>query len=123
MSRLSKIQEMQREADNNPELDGLSLRFDLAQIILTRMDHLGWNQKTLADKVPMKDAQLSRIIHSRQNCVLSVAARILRALGLEARLVGYSPDQKPPPVIREAKRTRKLPVGVRKKKAKKHTKA
>lgn len=81
------------ELENNPESVGLSLRLDLATIILKALRERGWNQSALASAAGVKEGFISRLVHSDANCTFETAGRILFALGLRASLVATYPNR------------------------------
>jgi transcriptional regulator with XRE-family HTH domain len=76
---------------NDPESRGVLLRLNLAEIVLRRLDALGWTQAKLAEETGKKESFISRIIHSDANCEFDTAGRILFALGVEAELTEKTP--------------------------------
>ncbi|WP_321970646.1 helix-turn-helix transcriptional regulator [Paratractidigestivibacter sp.] len=62
--------------------DSLALehRLDISASIYKRMKELGLNQKELARKLGMNEAQVSRIIRGKQNLTIASLAKIENAL-------------------------------------------
>lgn len=62
--------------------DSLALehRLDISASVYKRMKELGLNQKELADRTGMNEAQVSRIIRGKQNLTLATLAKIENAL-------------------------------------------
>lgn len=87
MSTIQDILNDLKEFENSPENAGYDLRLDLADIIVRHLDGQKWTQARLAKAAGMKDAYLTRVIHSAQNCTFDVAGRILHALGVQVRLM------------------------------------
>ena len=76
---------------NDPESRGVLLRLNLAEIVLRRLDALGWTQAELAKRAGKRESFISRIIHSDANCEFDTAGRILFALGVEVELAEKTP--------------------------------
>lgn len=60
----------------------LEHRLDISASVYRRMKELGLNQKELAVKLGMNDAQVSRIITAKQNLTISTLAKIENALDI-----------------------------------------
>jgi len=101
MANIHDLHKVLEHFELQPESAGYDLRLSFAELLLRRLDELGWSQKQLAEASGMKAPQLSRIIHSDQNCTFDVAGRLLFALGLRARI-----SEKPPtPRVKEESTT------------------
>lgn len=84
--RITEILHDLAQFEATPAGIGHELRLDLADAIVNTCKTNGWTHRQLAERAGMKPAQLSRIVHGSTNCTFDVAARILFALGLRARL-------------------------------------
>jgi len=98
MSKRDQITQILKRFDEHHDSVGISLRIDLASIILRAIDDR-MSQKELAAAAKMSQSYVSRVVNTVQNCEFDVAGRLLHALGLRGRLVAYAPDQTPPPVM------------------------
>jgi transcriptional regulator with XRE-family HTH domain len=81
------------EYEQDPESSGVQLRLDLATIILRRLKAKGWTQRQLAQKSGFKEPFISRLLHSSSNCTFDTAGRVLRALGVEAKIEEVAPSE------------------------------
>ena len=70
----------------SPEIYGLELRLNLAQIILRELRRRGWTQRDLAERSGLKESYISRVLHSDANCTFDSVGRILFSLGIRATL-------------------------------------
>ena len=86
MSSVSRLRQLLDEFEATPASRGYDLRLSLADIVLERLDELGWTQRRLAEEAGMRESFLSRVIHADSNWTCDVAGRLLFALGARAEL-------------------------------------
>ncbi|MDO9289066.1 MAG: helix-turn-helix transcriptional regulator [Thermodesulfovibrionales bacterium] len=67
-----------RESSIGMEYD---LRFDLVDFIRMKLKENGMTQKVFAQKIKMKESQLTRILKAESNITLETVARIYNAFG------------------------------------------
>lgn len=67
-----------RESSIGMEYD---LRFDLVDFIRMKLKENGMTQKLFAQKIKMKESQLTRILKAESNITLETVARIYNAFG------------------------------------------
>jgi transcriptional regulator with XRE-family HTH domain len=75
------------EYKRKPESYGLKLRLNLAELVIQQLNSNGWSQRDLAQKTGLKEAYISRILHSDANCTFESAGKILFALGIKVALL------------------------------------
>ncbi|MEM9751765.1 MAG: helix-turn-helix domain-containing protein [Planctomycetota bacterium] len=75
------------EFDDSPAARGFDLRLSFADLVLKRLEELGWNQADLARASGMKSAFISRLVNADQNCTLDTVGRVLHALDMRADIV------------------------------------
>ena len=85
------ILDAMREHAQSPEGHALELGLSFSELVLERLDELGWTQKRLAEKSGMKEAFISRLVHSDVNWTRDTAGRLLHALDIRARLHRHLP--------------------------------
>lgn len=78
--RTGKSLEALQDVKLSDENLALEHRLDISASIYRRMKELGLNQKELAAKLGMNEAQVSRIITAKQNLTISTLAKIENAL-------------------------------------------
>ena len=78
------------EYKRKPESYGMKLRLNLAELVIQQLNSNGWSQRDLAQKAGLKEAYISRVLHSDTNCTFESAGRILFALGIKAALLPES---------------------------------
>mgnify|MGYP006921330315 CR=1 FL=1 len=66
---------------------GISLRDDLARLIIAGMDKQDKNQRELAELSGKKESYISRLLHMAANCNLSIVAQVLIPLGIRPMIV------------------------------------
>ena len=88
---MSKVLEVIAEYEQTPESYGLELGLSFSEMVLQRLDELGWTQKRLAEESGMKQAFISRLVHSDANWTRDTAGRMLHALGIRARFHRHPP--------------------------------
>lgn len=76
-----------REYQKSDEGFAHELQLSLADIVFERLGDLEWTQAQLAHAAGMKESFVSRILHAEEsNCTFKTAGRLLRAMGVRARL-------------------------------------
>ena len=75
------------EYKQKPESYGMKLRLNLAELVIQRLKSNGWSQRDLAQEAGLKEAYISRILHSDANCTFESAGKILFALEIKAALL------------------------------------
>ena len=78
------------EYKRKPESYGMKLRLNLAELVIQQLNSNGWSQRDLAQETGLKEAYISRILHSDANCTFKSAGRILFALGIKVALLPES---------------------------------
>lgn len=73
--------------DRDPESCGIDARLVFSRIVLRQLAVRGWSQRELAKRTGLKDAYISRVVHSDQNCTFDSFGRILFAFGIDAKQV------------------------------------
>jgi len=79
------------EFEQSPEGPGLELGLSMSELVLQRLDELGWTQKRLAEAMGKKEAFISRVVHSNVNWTRDTAGRMMHALGIRARFHRHPP--------------------------------
>ncbi len=75
------------EYKRKPESYGVKLRLNLAELVIQQLNSNGWSQRDLAKRTGLKEAYISRILHSDANCTFESAGKILFALGIKVALL------------------------------------
>ena len=78
------------EYKRKPESYGMKLRLNLAELVIQQLNSNNWSQRDLAKRTGLKEAYISRILHSDANCTFESAGKILFALGIKAALLPES---------------------------------
>lgn len=78
------------EYKRKPESYGMKLRLNLAELVIQQLNSSGWSQRDLAQETGLKEAYISRILHSDANCTFESAGKILFALGIKVALLPES---------------------------------
>jgi hypothetical protein len=87
-----ELKDILSQFENTAESRGLELRLSLSEIVLRKLDELGWTQKRLAHEAEMKESFISRVVHSNANWTSDTAGKVLFALGLTARVQEHHPE-------------------------------
>ena len=75
------------EYKRKPESYGMKLRLNLAELVIQQLKSNGWSQRDLAQETGLKEAYISRILHSDANCTFELAGKILFALEVKVALL------------------------------------
>ncbi len=78
------------DAENNPDNDGYEFRMQLASMVLIGLRDKGWTQTQLAEAADMEPPKITKIVHGDSNVTFRTAWRVLKALGIKARLTDES---------------------------------
>lgn len=78
------------EYERKPESYGMKLRLNLAELVIQQLNSNGWSQRDLAQEAGLKEAYISRILHSDANCTFESAGKILFALEIKVALLPES---------------------------------
>ncbi len=76
----NQVEELVENTNNSPVGFEYDLRFDIADFITDKLNKLGKKKKWLAEKLNMKQSQLSRILRTNENLTLQTISRIFWAL-------------------------------------------
>jgi len=90
MASTQDILQVLDEYKRRPESYGLKLRLNLAELVIRQLNSNGWSQRDLARRTGLKEAYISRILHSDANCTFESAGKILFALGVKVALLAES---------------------------------
>lgn len=76
-------------AQFNKTADGIQteLLLDFADIVIWQLRKQNLKQKDLADRVGMKESQITRIIQASGNPTFATLSKIMEALGIEVKLL------------------------------------
>ena len=90
MASTQDILRVLNEYKRKPESYGLKLRLNLAELVIQQLNSNGWSQRDLAQETGLKEAYISRILHSDANCTFESAGKILFALEIKVALLPES---------------------------------
>ncbi len=83
---VDQLRQLREAYRKTPDSYVHELRLSFAEVVVDRLQELGWNQKTLSDKLGVTEPLISRLLSGDHNWTSESAGRLLFALGVRARV-------------------------------------
>lgn len=97
---ITSIRQRLAEFQASPLGFGVSLRHDVARLIVDRLETLQWQQKDLAQALNKPESFVSRLIHRNANCTLETVGEVFHALGIKPHFVAREVAMQTEPLVK-----------------------
>lgn len=86
MRTSARFGKLLKDAKASPTYWAERLMLDFTSQLWARLQHLGWTQKDLADKVGKKPPYVSRVLNGSHNATVETLVTLAHAAGLEVKV-------------------------------------